>query len=215
MIPFAELPDPDEARRWAEEELGKAVYQETEPTLFDKVARSIGEFLRDLLSPNLSGGAFSPIWAVILVAIVMGAIVLAFVIWGRPRGDHRTRQNASSAVFDDDTVSAADLRELADAAARSAQWNEAIIMRFRAIARGLDERGILHAPPGMTARSLAAEAREFFPPHADELARSADLFDDVRYLRREGSAETARALEALDRAIASATPAVAARAAFA
>lgn len=215
MIRVAALPDPDDARRWAEEELAKAVYQETEPTLFDKVAKSIGEFLTNLLSPNLSGGAFSPIWAVIIVAIVLGAVVLAFVIWGRPRGEHRARTGESAAVFDDDTASAAQLRERADAAERDAQWNEAIIMRFRAIARGLDERGILRAPPGMTARTLAAESREFFPSDADELVRAGELFDDVRYLRRQGSADAARDLAALDRKIAETTPAVAARAAFA
>lgn len=215
MISFAALPDPDEARERAEEELSKAVYQATEPTLFDKVAKQIGEFISDLLSPNLSGGQFSPVWAVVIVAIVLGGVVLAFVIWGRPRGEHRARTAASAAVFDDDTASASELRALADAASRAGEWDEAIVLRFRAIARGLDERGILHAPPGMTARTLADEARSFFPDAADELVRSAALFDDVRYLRRHGSADAARALEALDTRISATKPAVTARAAFA
>ncbi|GGF45843.1 hypothetical protein GCM10010922_21980 [Microbacterium sorbitolivorans] len=215
MISLAALPDADEAREWAEEELSKAVYQVTEPTLFDKVARAIGEFVQRLLSPNLSGGAFSPIWAVIIVAIVLGGIVLAFVIWGRPRGDHRTGSGGSAAVFDDDALSAAELRAASAAAAARGDWDEAIVMRFRALARGLDERGILHAPPGMTARALAADAGVFFPNLAGELAQSAALFDDVRYLRRHGSADAARALDELEARVAAASPAIAARAAFA
>lgn len=214
MIRLAELPGADEAREWAEEELSKAVYQETEPTLFDKVSKIVGEFLRDLFNPNLSGGEFSRLWAIIIVAIVLGAIVLAFVIWGRPRAEHRVRSGGSSAIFDDDAVSAAELRSLADAAARREDWHEAIVMRFRALARGLDERGILHAPPGMTARTLGEEAREFFPDSATELVHAAELFDDVRYLRRPGSSESALALDELERRIASARPAASARAVF-
>lgn len=212
---LSNLPDADEAREWAEEELGKAVYQVTEPTLFDKVSRAIGEFIQNLLNPSLSGGAFSPIWAVIIVAIVLGGIVLAFVIWGRPRGDHRTGSGGSAAVFDDDALSAAELRTAAAAASARGDWDEAIVMRTRALARGLDERGILHAPPGMTARALAGDAGVFFPDLAEELARSAALFDDVRYLRRHGSPESARGLDELEARVAAATPAVAARAAFA
>jgi hypothetical protein len=118
-------------------------------------------------------------------------------------------------VFDDDTISAAELRAAADAASQRGEWDEAIVMRFRALARGRDERGVLHAPPGLTARVLVDEARDFFPAFSDELARAAVLFDDVRYLRRHGSAESARALDTLEARIADTTPAVAARAAFA
>ena len=215
MMFALDLPDPDEAREWAEQELSKAIYREAEPTLFDKTAKAVADFIARLFTPNLAGGSLSPLWAAILVAIVLALVVLAFVIWGRPRGEHRIRETGSAAIFQDDASTAAELRALAEAATLRGEWNESIVFRFRAIARGLDERGVLRAPPGMTARVLARDAREFFPGEAGALERAADAFDDVRYLRRPGSAEAARLLTELDARIAAQAPARAARPVFA
>ena len=43
-------PDGDEARRWAEQELADPVYAEAEPTMFDRIARAIGDFIGGLFS---------------------------------------------------------------------------------------------------------------------------------------------------------------------
>ncbi|WP_110588523.1 DUF4129 domain-containing protein [Microbacterium suaedae] len=213
--PTAVLPDRDEAREWAERELDKAVYREAEPTLFDRVAQQIGEFFQSLFNPQLGGAAWSPVWTAIIVAVLVGAIVVAFVIWGMPRGEGRTRSRSSARLFDADERTAAELRQAASAARGREDWEEAIVLRYRAIARGLDERGILHGPPGMTARTFSRVAAEYFPPHAAELRSAADAFDDVRYLREPGSAEAAERVAALDDAVAGARPAKAPEAAFA
>ena len=56
----AVLPDPDEARDWAERELERAAYREAEPTLFDRVAQAIGQFFIDLFNPQLGARRGAP-----------------------------------------------------------------------------------------------------------------------------------------------------------
>src|SRR5690606_27482462 len=80
--------------------------------------------------------------------------------------------------------------------------------RFRALARALDERGIVHAPPGMTARAFTGAAREFFPDRAAALDDAADAFADVRYLRRPGTRERFAPVAGLDAAAARARAAL-------
>lgn len=212
--PGMALPDADEAREWAERELEKAEYREAEPTLFDRAARAIGQFFIDLFNPDTTGAAWSPIWTVLIVVIIVAAIVVAFVIWGAPRGDHRAPRASSAAVFDADERTADELRLAARTAAESEDWDAAIILRFRAVARALDERGIIHAPPGMTAHAFAAAAQEYFPEQAGDLTAAGRDFDDVRYLRRAGTRAAAQRLASLDSAIAASRPAKIAEAAF-
>lgn len=211
---IAALPDPDEAREWAERELEKRVYREAEPTLFDRVAKAIGDFFAGLFSPQAGDAAWSPVWTAIIVIVVVAAIVVAFVIWGVPRADRRTIARGSSSVFEQDERSAAELRAAAEDAAARGAWDDAIVLRFRALARALDERGIVHAPPGMTARAFTGAAREFFPDRAAALDDAADAFDDVRYLRRPGTREMFALVAGLDDAIARERPAKAPEAAF-
>ncbi|WP_221585395.1 DUF4129 domain-containing protein [Microbacterium sp. G2-8] len=208
------LPDRDDAREWAEQELSDPAYREAEPTLFDRVAQAIGDVIANLFTPQIGGAEWSPLWTIVIVAIAVAAIVVAFVIWGLPRGERRHASRPSAELFDDDARSAAELRTDADAAAAREDWDAAVVLRFRAIARGIDERGVLFAPPGMTARAFSEAAREYFPPHASDLAAAASRFDDVRYLRRRATRETAQQLAGLDRALASARPAKAAQAVF-
>ena len=210
----ADLPDRDDAREWAERELEKAVYRESEPTLFDRVARAIGDFLASLFNPQIGGATWSPVWTIVIVAILVAMIVVAFIIWGAPRGDHRAHRIPSSTVFDDDERSASDLRAAADAMMREGRWDDAVVLRFRAIARSAEERGVLMAPPGMTAQAFASAAASPFPDHRDELRAAAGTFDDVRYLRRPASAEAAERITALDRAVADTRPARTPEAAF-
>lgn len=211
----AELPDRDDAREWAERELDKAVYREAEPTVFDRVAKEIGDFLASLFNPQIDGGIWSPVWTMVIVALIIAAIVVAFVIWGMPRGERRTGRRSSAAVFDDDARSAAELREAARDAVRRGAWDDAVVLRFRAIARAVDERGVFHAPPGMTAQTFALAANDYFPSLAADLNAAAAVFDDVRYLRRHASEDAATRVAVLDEAMAGMRPAKSAEAAFA
>ena len=72
-------------------------------------------------------------------------------------------------------------RKAANEAAAQRDWATAVVERFRAIIRSLDERGALEDYPGMTAHEAATIAAASVIKHADELHRAGALFDSVRY----------------------------------
>lgn len=191
------LPDPDEAREWAVRELADPAYEAAEPNIVDRVAQAVGRFLGDLLRvPDTSG--WGPSALIVLAIVVAALIVVAVLIWGRPRLVSRATPPAHALFEEDDTRSAEDLRADAARAAARADWNEAIVLRFRAFARGLTERGLVDPPPGATVRAFCREAAAALPTLSAPLDAAAEIFDDVRYLRRPGSAERYRAIADLD-----------------
>ena len=96
-------------------------------------------------------------------------------------------------------------------AADAGRWDEALILRFRALARGLAERGAVSTPPGATVHAFARSAGCVFPAAADELESAASAFDDVRYLRRPGSRDDYEQLRRLDEQLMAARPVAPAR----
>lgn len=197
-------PDGDEARRWAERELADPVYDAAQPTAIDRIARAIGDFFASLLSTQL-GGDWGP-WASIVAAIVIVlVIVAAFLVWGIPRATGRAR--ATAELFGaDEQRSAAELRRDATTLAGRSEWDAAIVQRFRALARGLIERGAVDTPPGATVHAFARAAARAFPAHADPLEAAAAAFEDVRYLRRPGTEELYRRIAAVDDQVSAARP---------
>jgi len=197
-------PDGDEARRWAERELADPVYDAAQPTAIDRIARAIGDFFASLFSTRLSGdwGPWVSIVAAVVVAVV---IVAAFLVWGVPRATGRAR--AARELFGaDEQRSAAELRRDAEALAAKGEWDAAIVLRFRALARGLIERGAVDTPPGATVHAFARAAARAFPAHAGALESAAGAFDDVRYLRRPGTEELYRRIAAVDDQVSTARP---------
>ena len=139
-------PDGDEARRWAERELADPVYAAAEPTPLDRIAQAIADFFESLFSTQLSGD-WGPWVAVVAAIVVVLVIVAAFLIWGVPRATGRSRPSAT--LFGaDEQRSAAELRRDAASSAAKGEWDAAIVLRFRALARGLVERGAVDTPPG-------------------------------------------------------------------
>lgn len=202
-IPTAPIaPDPDEARRWAEEELSGALYREAEPTPIDRFARGVAEFIGSIFSGQVPE-TLGPWLAAAAIAVVVVLILIAILIWGRPRRAARSR--APIALFGaDETRTADELRADAEAAAARSEWDAAIVLRVRALARGLAERTIIDPQPGATVHRFAADASRAFPEARDDLTAVARSFDDVRYLRRPGSAEAYGAVRSLDQRLASA-----------
>lgn len=199
-------PDGDEAREWAEQELSDPVYDIAEPTPFDRIARAVGDFFQSLFSPEISPGWGSAI-AVVAAIVVVVIIVAAFLVWGMPRSTRRAA-GASPLLFgESEHRSAAQLRSAASAHARAAEWEAAIVLRFRAVARGCVERGVVDPPPGTTVHAFARAAGRVFPALAGQLERSADAFDDVRYLRRPGTQELYRLVADTDDAVTTTHPA--------
>ncbi|MDQ1122934.1 DUF4129 domain-containing protein [Microbacterium trichothecenolyticum] len=194
---FPLLPDPDQAREWAERELNDPAYRAAEPTIIDRASQAVASFIRDLLTPS-DGADWGPPALIVLAILLAGGVIVALLIWGRPRRVVRAGP-AARALFDGDDVRSADelRREATEAAARGS-WDTAIVLRFRALARGLFERGLVDPPPGATARAFARAAGAALPAFAVSMDTAAASFDDVRYLRRPGTAEGYRAIAELD-----------------
>src|SRR5699024_912407 len=190
-------PDADEARRWAREELSRSVYDD-EPSLLERLWLWFVEQLERLTGMTAEAPNLVPI------IVVLGVVVLlavAFSLAGPVRARRRTRGTRSHAVFDDAHATAADLTAAADAAAGRHDWSLAVLMRFRAIIRSLDERAVLDDRPGLTAHEASTTAAQRLPEQATELDWAGRLFDDVRY----GSTTPGAAQDARLRTLAAAT----------
>jgi hypothetical protein len=197
-------PDGDQGRQWLLDELGKPVYQAARPTWFDLLSQAILDWLRDVLAGASSG---SGAVALVLVVLVVAALLVgAFLVFGRPALNRRSR--AAAALFGDDDARAADeLRASAERAASAGDYTTAIIELFRALARGLAGRTLVDLYPGMTARGFAREAARPFPAHEERLGAVAADFDAVRYLGRAGTEDQFRRVAELERELRAARPA--------
>jgi hypothetical protein len=191
-------PDGEQARRWLQEELAKPEYRAAEPTWFDRLMKAIGDWLGDLLGEGV--GLPQPVVVGLVVLVVVVLLVVGLLVFGVPR--LRRRARASAPLFDDgDTRDLAELRRAAAAAAERGEWALAIEERFRAIVRGLVDRDLVRVHPGTTARGVADASARPLPAFAPELAAAASLFDEVRYLGRDGTAGGYTRLSALDEAL--------------
>jgi hypothetical protein len=196
-------PEPPEARDWLIDELAKPVYQAAQPTLFDRIAKAISDWLGSLQFGEVEGPPALGLG--VIVAGIVIALVVAFLIFGLPRFNRRSR--VTGALFgDDDARTAERMRRDAEAAAARGDWSLAIAELFRAIARGLAERTVVTTSPGTTARDFAGRAGAAFPDHTGSLTDAAAAFDDVRYLGRPGTAEQYAQIAALETALRSAKP---------
>ncbi|WP_413450987.1 DUF4129 domain-containing protein [Georgenia phoenicis] len=186
-------PDAEEARRWAEEELSRSAY-DTEPNLLERAWAWFVEQLQRLVELEVSAPP-----NVVPVIVVVGAVVLlavALYLAGPVRARWRGGPSRSHAVFDDADATSADLTASADAAARRGDWPTAVLMRFRAVIRSLDERAVLDDRPGLTAHEASTAAARQLPDCAAGLTWAGNLFDDVCYgSATPGEAEDARLRE--------------------
>lgn len=197
--PFDDLfvPDGDDARRWAEEELSNPRYADATPTWFDLMARDVGRFLADLFSSQ-NGANVGPSALIIVTVIIAAALIAALIIWGRPRASRAVRRAGGDLLGSADDRSAAQLRADAQRSARDGDWDTATVLRFRAIARSLLERDVIDPAPGATAQAIAREASTAFTEEAIAMSRAATAFDDVRYLRHPATEQSYLEIAATD-----------------
>jgi hypothetical protein len=189
-------PDAPDATEWLITELSKAPYQAAQPTLFDRIAKAVSDWLQSLQLGSADGPPVVGLVTVIL--LIVAALVVAFLIFGLPRLNRRSRITGS--LFgEDDARSAERIRDDAERAARAGDYSTAVLEMFRAIARGLAERTLVTTTPGTTARDFSTRAGGAFPDLATRLAESAASFDGVRYLDRPGTQEQYDAIAALER----------------
>lgn len=169
-------PDRDQARAWATQELSRPEYNAAKPGLWQRIITWLWDQLNNLQLPN--GPHASAGLAVLLILLVI-VIVLIVLRAGGWRADSRRREGPD--MFSDRELTAAEHRAAADAAAAEQDWSVAVLERFRAIVRELEERAVLNPQPGRTADEAAAEAARWLPGLAEPLRAGALLFDEVRY----------------------------------
>lgn len=195
-------PDAPTARRLLLEELGDPIYDQ-QPTLLDRILTWLQERLAEL---DFTGADLDPrLLAAIVVGLVLVAVVIALAVAGPVRRARRARR-PSSEVLGDDSRTAAELRGSADALAADGDWSAAVLDRFRALLRSLEERAVLDERPGRTAHEASQEAAAAFPEDVAALTDAGRLFDDVRYGDVAAGPEDDRRLRALDETLTGRTP---------
>lgn len=202
------VPDGDDARQWAQEELSKAEYQAAKPNWFDQFAADVAEWFFGLFTGD-GAGSVAPLALTLIAIAVVAALVVALLVWGRPRAS-RTIRRRGDLLGEKNDRTAAQLRADAERRAREGDWSGAVVLRFRALARGLLERDLIDPAPGATAQGIAREAAPALPGMADALHEAASLFDSVRYLGSDADEAQYRTLAATDDAVQAATPQLAA-----
>jgi len=194
------LPDPAQARAWAREELAGPGYEH--PGLVRRALGWVVDRLEQVPLPHGTGTALTEVVA------LLAAVVL--VVWAlrRAGGPLAARRGAGAGeVFDAPALTAAAHRAAADRAAAAGDLRTAVLERFRAVVRELEERGVMPEQPGRTAGEAAAAAGARLPGLAPELAEAARSFGDVRYGGHEPTASGHDALVALDAHVRAARPA--------
>ena len=195
-------PDAGTARRWLLDELAKPAYAAAQPTPFDRAVQAFLTWFTGLF--DVKGSSTPPVLLAIAIAVVVAVLVVALLLFGLPRIN---RRSSVGALFgDDDRRSAAEMRRAAESALAQGDFSLAVLERFRALARGLDERTLVAVFPGTTASAFAAGAARAFPAEHGELRVAAELFDGVRYADEVATREDALSVFALDDRLAAARP---------
>jgi hypothetical protein len=180
----------DEAARAARAELSKVIYTSRQTPLWQRVVGWVVDRLERALS--VVGGTGLGVLSVLVILALAVGLLLVVLRWTGPlRGSAAVGQP----LFTGRQQSAEDHRRAADDHAAAGRWRECVIERFRAVIRGLEERGLLDERPGRTAAEAARDAAVTLPSSAAELAAGAHLFDEIAYgtlaARPEHSAELA------------------------
>jgi Domain of unknown function (DUF4129) len=186
----------------ARTELSKAIYHRHE-SLAQRLLDEINRLLNDLYGAGKSfpGGW----WAVVaLAALTALAVTLVLTRLGPLARAHR---EAGSLVPGGQPLSAADHRQRAARLASAGDYSAAILEAVRGIARQLEERAVLSPRLGRTADEIAAEAGLALPAEASALRDAAQLFDDICYGERPGTAAGYQLVQALDTRLQTTRPA--------
>ncbi|NVN49031.1 DUF4129 domain-containing protein [Mycolicibacterium hippocampi] len=184
--------DRDAAHGAAQRELADPVYPR--PSLTEQIVNWIDELIYRLVAggADVPGGWFTVTVLLILLAV---AVVVAVRIARRAM---RTNRGATAALFGGQELSAAEHRATAEGYAAAGDWAPAVRHRLRAVARQLEENGVLDSVPGRTATELARTAGRALPDLAGELTSAAEAFNDVTYGERPGLESQYRMIAALD-----------------
>jgi hypothetical protein len=187
-------PDRAQARQWAVQELAGKEYADARPTLLERALTWLLDH-----QPKLPSGPGSPLLMVLLVALI--ALAGGYALQRSGGFRRAAARRAGGAVFGDPVLSAAEHRAAADAYVAAGDPSRAVLERFRAVARELEERVVLTPQPGRTADEVARDAAAALPELARALATGAELFDEVCYGGRPGTVAADQQLSDLDAAV--------------
>jgi hypothetical protein len=187
----------DGARAAARRELSKGIYHRYDDPwpvrVFNAVERWISRAL-DAAARHSPGGGAGALALIVLVVVVVG-----IAMWRV--GLVRREAVPTGTVLPDRATTAADYRTLAEAAAAAGRWEDAVIARMRALAREVEERGLLDPRPGRTADELATELATGRPDSAAQVRAAANTFDAVAYGGRPAGADSYEVVAAADRSL--------------
>lgn len=184
--------DRDAAHQAAQDELNKPIY--SKGSTGQQLAEWINELLYRLLqkTAHMPGG-----WLTATVLFIMLAIALVAAIHVARR-TMRTNRGGDYQLFEAAQLTAAQHRATAEKYAAQGDWTAAIRHRLRAVARQLEETGVLNPAPGRTANELASDAGAALPHLHSELSRAATAFNDVTYGEQPGTQSAYQMIADLD-----------------
>ncbi len=184
--------DRDAAHQAAQIELDKPIYGKASAgqQLTDWLNETIYRLLQKI--STMPGG-----WLTSTVLLVLLAVAVAAAIY-IARRTLRTDRRGDHELFGAAQLTAAQHRATAESYAAEGNWAAAIRHRLRAVARQLEETGILEPEPGRTANELARDVGAALPHLGGELSQAATAFNDVTYGERPGTPEAYRTIAELD-----------------
>jgi hypothetical protein len=184
--------DRDAAHDAAQRELSKPIYPKA--TLSQHFNDWIDGWIYRLIleGSSVPGGWFT-------IAVLLTAVAVALVVATRiARQTMRTHRDGDYPLFGSSQLSAAEHRATAERFAAQHEWAAAIRHRLRAVARQLEENGVLNPVPGRTATELARDAGQELPSLGSELHSAAIAFNDVTYGEQPGTEASYRQIADLD-----------------
>ena len=184
--------DSDAAHDAAQRELGKPIYPR--PSLTEQLM----SWLDEVLYKVVTNGSWLPggwITLALLLTVLAAAVFVAIRI---ARRTMRTDRGSAQSLFGGHDLSAAQHRAEAERSAAQGDWALAIRHRLRAVARGLEETGILDPVPGRTATELARDGTAARPDVEAEFRHAADTFNGVSYGAQHGTETGYRQIAELD-----------------
>lgn len=197
--------DRDDAREAARRELGDAIYQAHEPSLLERAWAEVVELLDRLFSalPAAESGGIGGLF--VLLALIVAVAVAVRLRVGKMTRSHR----AARPVHAGRVRGAAEHRRAAEEAFAGGDLGQAVTERFRALARELEQRGVLDEQTGRTADEVTAQAGRLLPASATGLRDGARIFDDVFYGDRQATEEGYHLLCAVDESVRTERPVLA------
>jgi hypothetical protein len=190
-VPSVDI-DRDAAYEAAQRELSKPIYPKG--TLTERFTEWLQELLYRIL---LRGSTLPGGWLTIVVLLILAAVAI-FVAVRIARRTRRTNRGGDYQLFGAAELSAAEHRVTAEQCAARGDWAAAIRHRLRAVARQLEETGVLTPVPGRTANELARDAGQTIPRLAPELSSAATAFNDVTYGEVPGTQAAYQTIADLD-----------------